>query len=308
MVAFVFGALPQFVKIFAMRGVVATQSVAAAYMGAFVVSEMLRVTAGVADQADLDPSPSVELAKSRLVKIQAFVVRVMLAVQVGLWAWIVSETLPSSWFHSTYSGKDVNDAVADTKIPIELSPFAQAIATIHVQFIEIFFLVLPFLLFVWLVAHIMDSIPHSYRRLYWHWAPKIGAIIGLSVDSMQSVAIISTLIGFTLIVWLPGTCLIMWGWDELMRRFPAFFSSAVRLEVGICCILLFRRVSFVIYRGIFVRSLPQHAILIFGVGGSESEFVWNMFLISNLLCVTLYYSIVFSSDGTFSPDWSTAFG
>ncbi len=55
MIAFVLGALPQFIKVFVMQGVIATQIIAIAFFGAFLVPEILRITAGVAYHVALRP-------------------------------------------------------------------------------------------------------------------------------------------------------------------------------------------------------------------------------------------------------------
>lgn len=61
--AFLFGALPQFVKIWGMQGILPTQIVATIYFASFIFMEMLRLAAGTVGTEDLMPMPIVCITK-----------------------------------------------------------------------------------------------------------------------------------------------------------------------------------------------------------------------------------------------------
>jgi hypothetical protein len=63
--ALVIGALPQTVKIFAMKGIPWTQSLVALYLTAYIVPEVFRLVAGQADAVELHPLPILVKAKDK---------------------------------------------------------------------------------------------------------------------------------------------------------------------------------------------------------------------------------------------------
>jgi hypothetical protein len=103
MVVFILGALPQIIKIFGMQGIPGTQTFAAVLLASFLLPEALRLSAGKAHA--VEPLPIILRSKERFDKLQRIVIVIAVAVQVVLWAWVLSELLPdgavfggSSWY------------------------------------------------------------------------------------------------------------------------------------------------------------------------------------------------------------------
>lgn len=98
MIVFVFGQLLQSVKIFGCQNIPLTQTLTAALFVVFVVTEVFRAFAGEAPEFELANTPPVGRAKTRFDMFQRIALVVGMMLQVGLWIWVFSAALPSSWF------------------------------------------------------------------------------------------------------------------------------------------------------------------------------------------------------------------
>jgi len=75
--AFLVGALPQAIKVFAMRGISITTTAVCIYLLSFIIPEIFRVTAGTAGEIELNPMPAIFFAKEELRQCQLFVLSLL---------------------------------------------------------------------------------------------------------------------------------------------------------------------------------------------------------------------------------------
>jgi hypothetical protein len=110
MFAFVLGALPQIIKLFAIRGIPLTQIVAAVLLANFIVIEILRLAAGTPHAQELYPLPSIGRAKLQFNRIQNVVRAVAWSRQFFLWLFIINLMyfLPMPWSDARDSNRNIS--------------------------------------------------------------------------------------------------------------------------------------------------------------------------------------------------------
>lgn len=314
MVAFILGALPQVVKILAMQGVPLTQSFAVVFLAAFVVLEILRIVAGVAYERDLPPMPGLQRAKDQLRKIRRLSFQASVAIQALVWIWMISTTLPSTWFVKTEDGGPG---------PLTNAAITIAIVSISTILLAILFF-LSFLIGGGMVlgllalidflsgrisrrlggpAHPGDALADFVSRVF---AADPSLVTTACHISLYFTAFITAsilflyLCSFLPVIEVPGAVTEK-STIKVLEYVARFAAAAFLLLISLS---LFHVIYRVCYMGAYSRNLKRF----FGLHGSLKEFCSILFLTFNVFTLYVYYSSVYDSKGTYRPKWIDMLG
>jgi hypothetical protein len=306
MISFVFGALPQAVKVFGMQGIPFTQGLVGIFLVSFIVPEVFRWFAGPVGQVNLRPLPIVVHTKntfSSQVALGLYAPLSLVYVVTGpMWCTFIVLPLPSSagnlWF---------------------------AIATP------------PYIVF----AYLMTKSVLGFVRFIASWAlcatrlgsVKLNPIRSRSLDRVRGKFVpvaselfamsSSTLESNSLFACLYACCLagVMGEFRKLWSSYPTppdngFLEGTLECMsiVGLFFILpLTFAISYVLYRVMFVGFLPSTFRRFCDIHGTLSEFFTGVF-------ITIHFGIIFSGyvgtwyndeegiSATFKPGWAELLG
>jgi hypothetical protein len=292
--AFLVGALPQTVKVFAMQGVPGTQFIVAIYLFAFLVPELFRVIVGPAGALELHALPFLSDAKQ---------------------CWYLWTTLPhylfcilSSYFTECTSFFYILRRTS-SKAPLSL-------VTVSLIFSSIFTV---------LVAASWDHFTRS--RSYDRWTPNVReeyglvGLIGRRYDKVSSLLgnmfglntpSIFTGTGTILVLVLASllsALLLQTSWDGYTmgssRVLEILFQSFCAITIPFFIVMGLR----LIYRVAFVGRFSYLPRRLTGINGTLDEFLSGCFLIYTFGSVFVAYAIKdWDPTHTYKPSWTEYLG
>ena len=278
--SFVFGALPQAIKVFAMKGVSGTEALVAIFLVSFVLSEVFRSLAGPVGQVNLYPLPRVLNAKSFLCHVLFFLI-------FGL---IVS-ILAGGFFFSSFV------VFAGLKPLVALVPFGMMLA-LPVT-------LLPFGVLRCLIALCPNGIRSymydfkMFQFLRTNLVACIAGSLALSPSPVERYIVFVCLYipCFIGVVWSLSGASIFWiqGGDVIFL--VAFLSSLFALLI-----------LYITYRLLFMGYLSNITHRLCGTEGTTEEFLKGMFILINFVGITMSYATTWNSSETFKPRWVEVLG
>jgi hypothetical protein len=291
MIAFILGALPQTVKIFAMQGIPLTQAFAAMFLTAFVLPEVLRVYAGTAHAVDLmpEPVPSVSRAKERFNHLQGVVVGVAATVHVMIYTWVLGKILPKWLFY----------------YEVQKSWGMERVTTnFHMITLFMFCFLGEFALFAPLGLGVLFLAKFLWKRFKSYFP--VSAVLALEGEQMLWVyALFSGLFIIVPFCFLGSWIISIIPIDLRDDHYIPFMAYSVALIFIIPSSLF---ALHALYRLSFIGPFSRSPRWLFGITGSVSEF-WSLSsLVFNCVTAFLYYSHIYNSSGTNKPTWTDALG
>ena len=305
MVAFVLGALPQAVKIFGMKGVPGTQTLASIFLATFLVQEIMRVTAGKPHAIELSSTNITRNVAQRFVRFERIVAITACVIQAACWVWAISNILPSHWFIT----------ISEWTKKRRLSVLCELIWIFLVVFSFVASHALAFFIFLYCtdrfpgLLRICEKALKALENFIDVIADLLSGVIAIERDNARKTCVI--LLGFLLfgVAW----CYMFTIVPMLMPHNPSEVSveriaNVVKLVVSAISLSSFAFISHVLYRVFFMGKFSKRLRKLFGLGGSISEFLSLAFLILNFCALFIYYSSIYSSEDTYKPAWTDILG
>ena len=299
MVSFIFGAVPQAVKIFAMRGIPATQITVAILLSSFVTAEVFRSIAGPVGVSNLHEGPAVLrykrlLSSTHLTNLAIIVsyfhltlftfILVLLVVpgppgsgRGGVFAYGISVCLAvTSW---------VSNRVVDV---LESYVFPEAF-TAYVKDISL--------------RTSRYRVIEGMRRKLTLFVPNSFMLGPCRAESHIPYFVIfpGIFVCISWVYWRFTALIDTFRWSLIAGFiFPAFVMTPA------CVLILLHTV----YYAIFASSLANYIRYICGVYGTLDGFATGTFILVNLGLTLFLYSVTsgFDSDSTFKPGWTDTLG
>ena len=283
MMSFIFGATPQAIKVFSMRGVPGTQLFVGTYFVAFIVPEIFRSLAGPVGQFNLYPLPIVSNAKYFL-SHGAFLFLFWFATGMyvmGLFLCVISEFI-------ILHGREAI-------VPFGMM-LAFPVALLLFWFLQLLIEFCP----QRTASYVYDSKISQYVR-----TNLVAFIMGLfALSSSTAKECLSFVCVYT-------TCLVgvLWGlW--CISLFPVYDHNLVLVFPLMISFTIFAPIiSYIAYRILFIGYLSNFIHRLCGTRGTTGEFFKGMFMLLNIATLTLVYANHYSSSsGTFKPHWVEILG
>jgi hypothetical protein len=307
MLSFIFGALPQAIKVFGMRGIPLTQGAVGILVASFLVPEIFRTFAGPVGKCDLHPLPAVLRVKNHFKSTYVF--------------FSMKVTMMEYWFIALIM-------IAGTTLVDEKGLPATRprlfVLNIPIHMIFAFFITSPVLGLlgctgterIW--ARQLDTtyvwpIVNRLKRLFTFVVSRSFGISTASVESHSAFALVYSLC-------LAGTTAICWlivsstpdrnGWNLVYITvgaiaFPGVMIMPFLIPLGL----------YVLFRILFVGSLSRFCRHLCGAKGTMDEFFTGSFILMNLGCVIYAYSNAWYwttapgfTDDSYKPGWAEYLG
>jgi len=299
MVSFIFGALPQAVKVFAMKGIPVTQIVVAFLLSSFVTAEVFRSVAGPVGLSNLCHSPGVLRCK-RILASTHFTHLAFIACYLYLILFsfvMVLLTVPGP-------AGSIRNGVFACSI---LSCFAVTswVSNRTVDLLEHYVFSEAFTAYVKSRSlYISRNKPFDRFRAKLLLLVPNALMLGPSrVESYATWMVVfpGFFAGVAWVYWRLSSLMVNFSWGT----FAIVMSPAWMITPAYILIL-----SHFLYQLIFASSLADPIRYICGVQGTLDEFATGTFLIFNLGLTLYMYSVVsgFDNDLTFKPDWTEMLG
>jgi len=299
MVSFIFGALPQAVKVFAMKGIPVTQIVVAFLLSSFITAEVFRSVAGPIGLSDLYHPPGVLRCKrilssthlthlafiacySYLVLISCVMVFLVVpgpagSIRNGVFAYCF---LPCFAVASWVSNRTV-ELLEYYVFSTAFSAFTKS-CSLHVSRYKLF-----------------DGLPGKLLLLV-----PTSLMLGPSRVESHAVWLVvfpGFFAGIAWAYWRFSSAIVPFGWGTVaIIMGPAFMITPAYLLIT----------SHILYYVIFASSLADPIRYVCGVQGTLDEFGTGMFLLLNLGLTLFMYSVTSGFDDklTFKPGWTEMLG
>ncbi|KAH6865371.1 hypothetical protein BKA58DRAFT_220146 [Alternaria rosae] len=299
MVSFIFGALPQAVKVFAMKGIPVTQIVVAFLISSFITSEVFRSVAGPVGLSNLYHPPVVLRCKRILSSTHlthlAFIA--CYSYLILLSCVMVFLEVPGP------AGSVRNGVFAYSFIPC----FAVAswLSNRMVDLLEYYVFSKTF------AAYIKSRSLHvSHCKLFDGLRGKLLLLVPRSLmlgpSRVESHAVWLVVFpgffaGIVWVYWRFSSLIVTLGWGTATIFIgPTFIITPAYMLV----------LSHVLYHVIFANSLADPLRYICGVKGTLDEFATGIFLLLNVGLTLFMYSVTsgFNDNLTFKPSWTEMLG
>ena len=294
MLSFVFGALPQGIKVFAMRGVPVTQLLVAIFLVSFLVPEVFRWVAGPVGQFNLYPLPIVLNAKSFLSNG---------AFSLLFWVSIVFYMLGG------LVGPIGMNLMIEASDRVSLFLIGMILATpVTLLLIK----VLQFLTSFQVFASCSNGIRSCMRNLkmFQHARTSMVALIAWLFALRPS-----TVEPYLFFVCLYPTCLagtawLLWSASTFPLESDDPNDHDAKFWVTMINILFFVPLAvYVVYRLWVIVYLSNISSRLCGTTRTIEEFAKATFIIVNIGGITLLYATIeYVSSGTFKPRWVEVLG
>jgi hypothetical protein len=296
---FIVGALPQIIKVYSMRGVPLTQVVVSIFTLSFVITEVLRLVAGIAGAHDLRPGPFVSRTKEILMCIQ-YLFSGCVAVHAHC-VYIVLFLYP---------------------ILIEGVPVSKE-GLLIIRLVGVHSINVSLALTVTVIGHIpwmtrTRPSPSAKNRPGWLHLKFLRMRSNFAARASRQLALRlpTPSFKFTLIFGVLTVIHILW----LTHVFPNFpppdladpnehtpYYDMITVVVGMPAFL---PIPYFLHRLLFLGPISRYPRYLFGLNGSDREFCAGMFIMANIMSCVLAYS-TFWSEGmntTYRPIWADYLG
>jgi uncharacterized membrane protein YqaE (UPF0057 family) len=296
MVSFIFGALPQAIKVFGMRGIPLTQVLVSFLVVSFIVPEIFRMISGPAGAVDLRPMPIISETKRRFAE----------AHNAGLWAacgigWGFSYfCLINLVFMRPYSEEDVWRKAA---VVFVIAPPLAVLITIGIT-------AATYVLWILLVEFTWGS---KRNWIVERMTPRLKSrVVDLyALESDIPGAGILFIAVFPPIVAMSILCLVFANLEPEYDMHNDDGTSALVFFflLSIFSIPLLLSASHIVFRLVFMGSISETPRKLSGIIGLTSEFVSGSFVMVNLFCAVVGYAYCDPFYvNTYKPDWAEWLG
>lgn len=320
--AFMLGAFPQAIKVFGMKGIPGTQFITAVLFTSFLVPEVFRLIAGAAGEVNPRPMPAAVYEKEVLGVCQISLLLLACAIQICFFVVNIAElpmheipSLSYGWWFTMLVLISIGLAFFTTigicsicyqlpeltiysYIMAMVKPFERILAKLmeiwsrFVLFVADIFalnqadvgsLLAPGLLFISLSITFGLSITHNVEMESMESIERMQmeSIKCMHVNSMECIKVAN---------------------EEGMRK-----QGILLLVAGVLVPCSFWLLH-IFYRLVFMGSFSRIPRKLFGLEGSMTEFCFVTFILSNFLIIFLWYSMNYSSNHTFKPEWADSLG
>jgi len=299
MVSFIFGALPQAVKVFAMKGIPVTQITVAFLVVSFITAEAFRSVAGPVGLSSLPPIPVGQRARRALSS-----------------TYLTLAALTTSFVHLTgYSSMMVLLSVPGPAGSIRNGVFAYGaplcvqvaswVSNGAVGLLERH--VFPEALTAYLKSRSLRpssyNFFHGMREKIPLLVPRLLMLGPCRAESRVPYMLVfpGFLAGIAWVYWRFTSFIHVWSWNT----FSIFICPAFVIT-PLCVLTLAHALHYMI----FASSFADHVRYVYGLQGTLDEFATGMFILVNT-GLTLYgYSAAPGFDGksTFKPGWTETLG
>ena len=309
MVAFSLGTLPQIIKVFAMHGVPFTQALAAILLATFIVPEILRITAGTAHAVELTPLPIIQEVKLQFNSVQNVAAMIAHVLQVTFWIWTISMALPSTLFsEDAWSWRSHNHQPSMPSTFIVTFPLNLVCGAL-IEILGVLVIEGVGKLVNW-IGGVPAKIHTRAFNAFTYWNFNIIGCIStvLAIERSSGEAV---WINVRLVLGLSLCCVLSYLFvDMSLGKSSAveITASVIRLVVVTVILPACLFPVHILYRILFMGILSKHPRRLFGLQGSVNEFLILMFLVFNFSTLFIYYSSIYSSQGTYKPTWTDKFG
>ena len=293
MLSFVFGALPQAIKVFAMRGIPVTQLLVAIYFVSFIVPEAFRWVAGPVGQFNLYPLPIVSNAKSFL-SSGAF----SLLFWVSIGSYMVGLVSPI--------GGDLMIRASDR---VSLFPIGMILATpVTILLLKVLEFPMSFQVF----ANCSNGVRSCMYdlRMFQHVRTSLVALIAWFFALRPST--IEPYLSFVCLypASLAGAVWLLWCKSSFPLESDDVNAHDAKFWVTLINILFFIPLClYIVYRLWVIVYLSHISRRLCGTTRTIGEFAKGTFILINIAGITLCYaSIEYISCWTFKPRWVEALG
>jgi hypothetical protein len=307
-VAFLIGALPQVIKVFAMQGIPFTKILISIFVVAFTVPEIFRVGAGLVDARELHPLPTVSRAQTKLQEWNCTILQIC----VGM-------SLPPYYPSFQLDPRDGETWSRDGCI--FFTSFALGVA------------VSVFLKTIWMHIRRVFALSDRYEQLprsislverAWEYHSKTCVVLGKAFP-YSSTTRLHRNVG---IAYIPVTLLIFAtlhfsSWDGGLLLLSSQDVNLVLYLLNVFVVVvpqmfilflsppIFTTLALgLIFELFFIGSCSCYPRRITGVTGSLGEFSSGYILLLTLYTYFLYYAILndWDATGTYKPSWTEYLG
>ena len=292
--SFLFGALPQAIKIFGMKGIPITQTWVAFLLVSFLVPEIFRSIAGTAGAVNLRPMPIVKNAKELLTSLQEDSVYLCCGFSVPLA--ISVTTVPQ--LDNMHVG-----IVAFLCSFVLAFPTAFGIRHIGYRLSKYKFVTC-------LLSAITPpgNVSEKMKRLWSKFVILVSSLLALDASLVEFHLLFAYVFAFCLIAWVE---LLMYFFPAELGRehVPIILRPLMLIGYLLVPSTLGVLLSFILFRILFVGSLSRYPCKLTGLEGSMEEFFLKDFVILNFVWeFTLYAYIVTGWEDTYKPGWADLLG
>lgn len=299
MVSFIFGALPQAIKVFAMGGVPYTQMAVAILLSSFVTAEVFRSVAGPVGLTKLREVPASLRYKRRLSSSHLTNVAILISYShLTLFTFIMVLLIVPGPVGSGRGG------VFAYGIPLCLA-VTSLVSNRVVDVLESYVFPEAF------TACLRSLSLHTSRyRVFEEMRRKLPLLVPCSfmlgpcrLESHVSYLVVfpGIFVGIAWVYWQFSSLIDTLGWGTI-----AIFICPAFMMTPACVLILLH----IIYYAIFASPLADCIRYICGVHGTLDEFATGTFILVNLGLTLFLYSVTsgFDNDSTFKPGWTDTLG
>ena len=282
MISFGFGALPQAIKIFAMRGIPCTQAFVGIFLISFIVPEVFRTLAGPVGQCDLYSLPIVLDAKSHLTLL-SFSLWVLTAFYMVLLSFFAS-------FQCVGLGRLLNIVLAGSMLAFPVTLLLFGTSNFLTRFISF--------------ARCFNGMRSCFSDLKFVQFVRTNLVTFIAGSFALSSSTVEPCLPF---VFLYLTCLVgtVWGISLVPVERSAIlgFVAWLSLPFALLCLYL-------TYRFLFVGCFSAITRCLCGAQGTKEEFLKGTMILVNIATITMGYAFLqgYASYDTFKPPWTDVLG
>jgi hypothetical protein len=316
MASFIFGALPQAIKVFGMKGVPLTQALVAFLLVSFLVPEIIRMIAGTAGAFDLRPKLVVLKAKSTFDNVELHALRISIVFACYMFSYSVFIPMFStaakhssnlvSWIHEFLKFFTLITAVSLNLVLLFSDSRCASWATRKIVLYST--LVLP------------QGVRDFYVKMRSSFA--VGVSVVLAFDPPLSPACFESTVVCFFLTALQTLCLVVVFYSytpigkpplpKMTLRNITLYNIYSAVHYSFFLFPLFYTISHLFYRLIFMGSLSRYPRQLFGLHGTVSEFWAGAFVLLNFVSSLVGFSVFWYEYGdfndTYKPSWADALG
>ncbi|KAH8724898.1 hypothetical protein GQ44DRAFT_772635 [Phaeosphaeriaceae sp. PMI808] len=296
MASFIFGALPQAIKIFGMKKIPGTQAFVTFLLVTFLLPEMFRLVAGRAGAYDLHPMPIIVNSKDFLSELEVMLVdgvvfsTIMINILWLSFAFHLSLSSPVGHMVAVFHASILISVVSTTGVIIVLRYFPRVEAGISLARRE------PLIKITKRWEQSRPKILTSIVNIFALEKDFINPFLDLVILTMGIFFIVLTISSYLMMKHLSYS-----GKHMFLLLAAAAMGSLLRSFLLIL-------VLYGVYRVTFMGSLSKWPRRIFGLSGSIREFNSGIFISSTLTGYLVFYASFYEPYGTHKPAWTDNLG